>query len=109
MKPNRSIPASTIVPILIYPEVREAVAWLGGAVIVGDVRADRRAPRPGEITHSVLVRVDNAHAHCERAREHGARIIAEPADYEASCRPSILSLNAEVLRRNGIKTPVQES
>jgi uncharacterized glyoxalase superfamily protein PhnB len=64
MKPNRSIPASTIVPILIYP-----------------VRADRRAPRPGEITHSVLVRVDNAHAHCERAREHGARIIAEPADY----------------------------
>jgi uncharacterized glyoxalase superfamily protein PhnB len=104
MKPNRSIPASTIVPILIYPDVREAVAWLGaafgfaervrigenhraqlesggGAVIVGDVRADRRAPRPGEITHSVLVRVDNAHAHCERAREHGARIIAEPADY----------------------------
>jgi uncharacterized glyoxalase superfamily protein PhnB len=104
MKPNRSIPASTIVPILIYPDVREAVAWLGaafgfvervrigenhraqlelagGAVIVGDVRADRRPPRPGEITHLVLVRVDNAHAHCERAREHGARIIAEPADY----------------------------
>ena len=104
MKPNRSIPASTIVPILIYPDVREAVAWLGaafgfaervrigenhraqlesggGAVIVGDVRADRRPPRPGEVTHSVLVRVDNAHAHCERAREHGARIVAEPADY----------------------------
>ena len=104
MKPNRSIPASTIVPILIYPDVREAVAWLGaafgfaervrigenhraqlesggGAVIVGDVRADRRPPRAGEITHSVLVRVDNAHAHCERAREHGARIVAEPADY----------------------------
>jgi uncharacterized glyoxalase superfamily protein PhnB len=77
MKPSRSIPASTIVPILIYPDVREAVAWLGaafgfaervrigenhraqlelgdGAVIVGDVRADRRPPRPGEITHSVL-------------------------------------------------------
>jgi uncharacterized glyoxalase superfamily protein PhnB len=31
MKPNRSIPASTIVPILIYPDVREAVAWLGAA------------------------------------------------------------------------------
>ena len=28
MKPNRSIPASTIVPTLIYPDVREAVAWL---------------------------------------------------------------------------------
>jgi uncharacterized glyoxalase superfamily protein PhnB len=105
MKPNRSIPSSTVVPVLIYPDVREAVAWLSaafgfaervqigedhrsqlsvgdGAVIVGDVRHDRRPPRPGESTHSVLVRVDDANAHCERARKHGAQILMEPTDFE---------------------------
>jgi len=105
MKPNRSIPASTVIPVLVYPDVREAVAWLGaafgfaervrigenhraqlqfgdGAVIVADVRGDRRPPRAGEVTHSVTVRVENARAHCERAREHGARILMEPTDFE---------------------------
>jgi uncharacterized glyoxalase superfamily protein PhnB len=105
MKPNRSIPASTVIPVLIYPDVREAVAWLGaafgfvervrigedhraqlsfggGAVIVGDVRHDRRPPRPGEVTHSVMVRVENVGAHYERARGHGARILMEPTDFE---------------------------
>ena len=28
MKPNRSIPAATVIPVLIYPDVRAAVAWL---------------------------------------------------------------------------------
>lgn len=105
MKPNRSIPSAVVIPVLIYPEVREAVAWLGtafgfverlrigenhrsqlsvgdGAVIVADVRRDQRPPRPGEVTHSVLVRVDDARAHCERARSHGARILMEPTDFE---------------------------
>jgi uncharacterized glyoxalase superfamily protein PhnB len=105
VKPNRSIPSSTVVPVLIYPDVRAAVAWLtdafgfrervqigedhrsqlsvgDGAVIVGDVRSDRRPPRPGEATHSVLVRVDDAHAHCEHARAKGARILMEPTDFE---------------------------
>ncbi len=105
MKPNRSIPASTVIPVLIYPDVREAVAWLSAAfgfverlqigenhrsqlrvgdgdVIVADVRGDRRPPRPGEATHSVVVRVEDARAHRERAREHGARILMEPTDFE---------------------------
>jgi uncharacterized glyoxalase superfamily protein PhnB len=105
MQSNRSIPAATVIPVLIYPDVREAVAWLSaafgfaervrigedhrsqlsvgdGAVIIGDVRHDRRPPRRGEVTHSVMVRVQNARAHCERAREHGARILMEPADFE---------------------------
>jgi uncharacterized glyoxalase superfamily protein PhnB len=30
----------------------------------------------------VLVRVADVHAHCERAREHGARILMEPTDFE---------------------------
>jgi uncharacterized glyoxalase superfamily protein PhnB len=105
VKDNRSIPRSTVVPVLIYPDVRAAVAWLteafgfaervrigenhraqmrvgDGAVIVADVRHDRLPPRPGESTHSVLVRVDDAHAHCRHARAHGAQILMEPTDFE---------------------------
>ena len=106
MKPNRSIPSATVIPVLIYPDVREAVAWLtaafgfaervkigedhrsqmsvpgGGAVIIGDVRHDRVPPREGESTHSVVVRVDDANAHFARSREHGALILMEPTDFE---------------------------
>jgi len=105
MKANRSIPAATVIPVLIYPDVREAVAWLSaafgfeervqigenhrsqmkvgdGAVIVGDVRRDRIPPRAGEVTHSVMVRVEDARGHCERARAHGAKIIDELRDFE---------------------------
>jgi uncharacterized glyoxalase superfamily protein PhnB len=105
MKANRSVPESTVIPVLIYPDVREAVVWLcaafglvervrigenhraqlrfgDGAVIVGDVRGDRRPPRPGEVTHSVMVRVEDVRAHCEHARAHGARILMEPTDME---------------------------
>jgi len=102
---NRSIPAATVVPVLIYPDVREAVAWLGaafgftervrigedhrsqlnvgdGAVIIGDVRGDRVPPRAGEVTHSVMVRVANVDAHCEHAAANGARIVMAPTTFE---------------------------
>jgi uncharacterized glyoxalase superfamily protein PhnB len=105
MKRNRSIPLATVIPVLIYPDVREAVAWLcsafgfverlrigedhrsqlsvgDGAVIVADVRGERRPPRAGEVNHSVTVRVTDARAHCERARERGARILMEPTDMQ---------------------------
>ncbi|HEY1511170.1 MAG TPA: VOC family protein [Solirubrobacteraceae bacterium] len=105
MQRNRSIPSATVIPVLIYPDVREAVQWLervfgfservqigenhrsqlsfgDGAVIVGDVRSDRRPPRAGESTHSVVVRVDDARAHCEHARAEGARILMEATDFE---------------------------
>jgi uncharacterized glyoxalase superfamily protein PhnB len=104
VKPNRSIPTPTIIPVLIYPDVREAVDWLesafgfreririgenhrsqlsfgAGAVIVGDVRNERRPPRPGEVTHAVMVRVEDAGAHCAHARANGARIVTEPTDF----------------------------
>jgi uncharacterized glyoxalase superfamily protein PhnB len=51
-------------------------------VIVGDARNERRPPRPGEVTHSVIVRVDDAFDHCERAKAQGALIVAEPTDFE---------------------------
>jgi uncharacterized glyoxalase superfamily protein PhnB len=105
MDANRSIPSARVVPVLIYPDVRAAVAWLDAAfgfvervrigraiarssrspaagLIVGDEHGDRRAPRRGEVTHAVMVRVEDAHAHCARARANGARILKEPADYE---------------------------
>jgi uncharacterized glyoxalase superfamily protein PhnB len=95
-----------VIPVLVYPDVRAAVAWLteafgfaervqigddhrsqmsvgeGGAVIVADVRRDRRPPRPGEVTHSVMVRVEDVNAHVERARARGAEILMEPVDFE---------------------------
>ena len=69
MKPNRSIPRAQVIPVLICPDVREAVEWLGaafgfvervrigenhraqlrfgdGALIVGDVRRERRLRTP---------------------------------------------------------------
>ena len=105
MKRNRSIPSAQVIPVLIYPDVREAVDWLtnvfgfeervqigeshrsqlsfgDGALIIGDVRGDRRPPREGEENHSVVVRVEDANAHCERARAAGAKILMEPTDFE---------------------------
>ncbi len=61
---------------------RAQLSFGEGALIVGDVRNERRPPRPGEVTHSVVVRVDDARGHCQRAREHGARILMEPTDFE---------------------------
>lgn len=93
-------------PVLVYPDVRAAVDWLveafgfvervwigenhrcqlrvgaHGAVIAADERHGRRRPRPGESTSSVLVRVEDARAHCEHARAHGAEIALEPTDFE---------------------------
>ncbi|MFZ0041611.1 MAG: VOC family protein [Solirubrobacteraceae bacterium] len=103
MKSNRSVPDATVIPVLVYPDVRAAVEWLGGAfgfvervrigedhrsqlavgegaVIVADLHGEQVPPRPGEITHRVMVRVPDAEAHCEHAREYGANILAEPAD-----------------------------
>ena len=106
MKPNRSIPSATVIPVLVYPDVREAVVWLEGAfgfaerlrigeghrsqlqvgdegaVIVADVRHSQVPPRAGETTHMVIVRVEDADAHCEHAREFGARIVMEPTNFE---------------------------
>jgi uncharacterized glyoxalase superfamily protein PhnB len=107
VRANRSIPAAPVVPVLVYPDVREAVAWLeraygfrerlkigedhrsqleageGGAVIVADTYGERRPPQAGaDETHQVLVRVEDARGHCERARTAGARILKEPTDFE---------------------------
>jgi uncharacterized glyoxalase superfamily protein PhnB len=107
LKVNRSIPVATVVPVLIYPDVRDAVSWLtaafgfaervrigdahrsqlsvgdgDGGVIIGDVRGNRVPPRPGEVTHSVMVRVASVDAHCAHAEANGARILMKPTNFE---------------------------
>src|SRR5829696_5628520 len=103
---NRSLPSATVIPVLVYPDVRAAVAWLGeafgfqervrigedhrsqmrigadGAVIVADVRGEQQPPQAGIVTHLVKVRVLDVDAHLERARRHGARVLQEPTEYE---------------------------
>src|SRR6202044_1458429 len=104
MKHNRSVPAATVIPVLIYPDVREAVGWLcaafgfverlrigedhrsqlrvgDGAVIVAEPGGHHRPPTREAVAQYVMVRVPDARSHCERARAHGAVILAEPADY----------------------------
>jgi uncharacterized glyoxalase superfamily protein PhnB len=103
---NRSIPAATVIPVLVYPDVRAAVAWLSeafgfvervrigeahraqmqieedGAMIVADVRGEQQPPHAGHVTHVVKVRVGDVDARLERARTYGARVLQEPVDYE---------------------------
>ena len=104
MKPNRSIPAATVIPVLTYPDVRAAVAWLeaafgfaervrigedhraqlnagDAAVIVADTGGLRRPPDPEVVTQSVMVRVPDVQAQRDRAAAEGAEIVAEPNDF----------------------------
>jgi uncharacterized glyoxalase superfamily protein PhnB len=93
---NRSVPAATVIPELAYPGVAEAAAWLrsafgfaerlrianhriqlvygDGAVVVVERTASAERSR-------VLVRVEDADAHHERAAAQGARIVSPPTDY----------------------------
>ena len=99
---NRSIPRATVIPVLAYPDVNQAAAWLcgafgfsvrlrignhrvqlnagEGAVIVREMRANE-INAPLGVGCSVTIRVEDADAHCDRARDHGARITQEPATH----------------------------
>jgi uncharacterized glyoxalase superfamily protein PhnB len=105
MLSNRSAPSATVIPVLVYPDVRAAVAWLteafgfaervrvgedhrsqlrigdGGAMIVADVRGDHQPPQTGVATHTIKVRVPDVDAAFGRARAHGARVLQEPVEH----------------------------
>jgi PhnB protein len=96
---NRTMPASTVIPQLVYDDVPAAIDWLcdkfGFAERwrAGDHRAQLSfgngtivvtEPRTSKALHglqSVMVRVEDADAHHERARDRGARIIDVPKDF----------------------------
>ena len=114
MQTNRSAPPVTVTPVLIYPDVRAAVAWLerafgfgervrigdshraqlrvgaDGAVVVADVRGDQVAPSSGVVTQVVKVRVPDVDHAFARACACGARVAEELTTYEYGERSGVL-------------------
>ena len=114
MQTNRSAPPVTVTPVLVYPDVRAAVAWLeaafgfeervrigeahraqlrvgsDGAVVVADVGGDRAAPGGDGETHLIKVRVEDVDAAFERARDRGARVVRELTTWEYGERSGVL-------------------
>jgi uncharacterized glyoxalase superfamily protein PhnB len=102
MLSNRSIPRATVIPVLAYPDVNQAAAWLcdafgfsvrlrignhrvqlnvgDGAVIIGELRPNDVGAVLGT-GHSVIVRVEDADSHCNKARNHGAQITKDPVTH----------------------------
>ena len=102
MKVNRSVPPPTVVPVLVYPDVRAAVAFLtaafgfvertrigeshraqmavgdDGAVIVADVGGERRPPQLGGATTWFGCASTDVDAAFARARDHGAVVVEAP-------------------------------
>jgi uncharacterized glyoxalase superfamily protein PhnB len=111
---NRSAPPATVTPVLIYLDVRAAVAWLesalgfeervrigdahraqlrvgdDGAVVVADVRGQQVAPSAGVVTHLIKVRVPDVDAAFARARDGGAGVLEEPTTHEYGERSCVV-------------------
>ena len=93
---NRSVPDVPVMPVLAYPDVVEATGWLCDAfglrlrLRIGEHRAQLLCGDGAVVAtqgdepdggHSLLVRVEDADAHHDRALAHGARIVSPPTDY----------------------------
>ena len=102
MLANRSMPRSTVIPELAYPDLATAADWLarafgftirlriGGHRIqmnVGDgalvlIESVGVVPKGAfAVTHSVMIRVEDVDAHHERALHEGATILRAPETY----------------------------
>jgi uncharacterized glyoxalase superfamily protein PhnB len=103
-----------VTPVLVYPDVRAAVAWLeaalgfeervrigdthraqlrigvDGAVVIADVGRDRVAPDGGGVTHLIKVRVPDVDAAFARARDEGARVVEDLTTWEYGERSGVL-------------------
>jgi uncharacterized glyoxalase superfamily protein PhnB len=114
MLTNRSAPPATVTPVLVYPDVRAAVAWLtaafgfeervrigethraqlrvglDGALVVADAGAGRVAPAGDGWTHLVKVRVPDVDAAFARACDQGARVVEELTTWEYGERSGVL-------------------
>ena len=100
---NRSVPPCTVIPVLSYPDVGAAADWLCKAfgftvrLRIGNHRIQMKAGDgcfvigegdvPADTAHLVMVRVEDADSHCERARQHGARILKPPTDHPVRRAP----------------------
>ncbi|HEY7398378.1 MAG TPA: VOC family protein [Gaiellaceae bacterium] len=114
MLTNRSAPPVTVTPVLFYPDVRAAVAWLeaafgfaervrigeshraqlrvggDGAVVVAEAHGDKSAPEAGTAAHVIKVRVPDVDAAFAHAREAGASVLQEPKTWEYGERSCVL-------------------
>jgi uncharacterized glyoxalase superfamily protein PhnB len=100
---NRSVPAETVLPHVVYASLADAIAWLErafgfsehyrygdgpsgaqmwagkAAIQVRQAQGEQRPPRElGFGTQSLTVFVDDVDAHFARARAAGATILEEP-------------------------------
>lgn len=100
-KMNRSMPSSTVIPVLGYADVREAVAWLckafglverlrigkhraqltygDGSIVVTGLAASANAN--SERPSSVMVRVSDVDSHFAQANQTGAKVLSPPANF----------------------------
>lgn len=111
MPTNRSAPPATITPVLLYPDVRAAVAWLEAAfgfreaVRIGDGhRAQMRVGTDAAIVvaesggkpvsvagiQAIKFRVDDVDAAFTRATAAGARVVQEPKTWEYGERSGVV-------------------
>ena len=97
MRRNRSVPPCPVIPVLYYPDPSAAAEWLSRAfgftvrLRIANHRIQMRAGEgcftvaegnvKPERSHVTQVRIEDAHAHCERARQAGAIILTEPVDH----------------------------
>ncbi len=98
MRDNWSMPRSTVIPVLDYPDVADAADWLcrvygltlrlsvGGhraqlTIGEGDIVLCSGPPPAAGRNHSVMVRVEDVDAHHAHAVGYDAMIVSPPADY----------------------------
>jgi uncharacterized glyoxalase superfamily protein PhnB len=99
---NRSCPSPTVIPVLYYPDVHAAAAWLcqafgfterlrifdhriqlnvgeGGAIVVAD--GPGSSPGDGTVSVSIMIRVHNADEHFAMATRGGAIVLTPIATH----------------------------
>jgi uncharacterized glyoxalase superfamily protein PhnB len=97
MLSNRSMPRSTVLPELAYPDIGEAITRLCDAfgftlrIRMGDHRAQLNVgngaviliepDRNVSLKTAVMIRVEDVNSHYERTRRSGMKIVREPRDY----------------------------
>src|SRR5258708_6216247 len=98
MLENRSMPESTVIPVLPYPDIHQAIDWFCCAfgftlrLRIGDHRAQlnvgdgaivitKEQKNICAFAGSVMVRVEDVNRHSADAERHGANLLFPPADF----------------------------
>lgn len=114
MLTNRSAPPVTVTPVLYYPDVRAAVAWLeaalgfreavrigdshraqmrvgtDGAIVVAEAKDDKTTPVPRTVLQAIKIRVEDVDVAFARARDAGAQVVQEPKTWEYGERSGVV-------------------